>query len=266
MQKRLHDILKAKIKQVKPTLNLRGLKLKRVRNRKREQMVEGTRHTCLGLPNRQADWMATGADRNIIIDRENKQLLKRMEEIALTPQTDCHLRRHHAQTNYGHRRLHVESVNRENRLLLKRLQSAKSVYDSAKWEQERVDMLRRIRYMSEYKEDGTPKFFQFGFDEPPGKAGTHADADSESGRHRTRISRRRGTGTSQRRCATSSSAPALTAKAKRRNRRGTGSGVRAQTASGSRRGRARTIPKAEWGGSPHSRTALPRIQHQGSVA
>lgn len=210
--------------------------------------------------------MAAGADRNIIIDRENKQLLKRMEEIALTPQTDCHLRRHHAQTNYGHRRLHVESVNRENRLLLKRLQSAKSVYDSAKWEQERVDMLRRIRYMSEYKEDGTPKFFQFGFDEPPGKAGTHADADSESGRHRTRNSRRRGTGTSQRRCTTSSSAPALTAKAKRRNRRGTGSGVRAQTASGSRRGRTRTIPKAEWGGSPHSRTALPRIQHQGSVA
>jgi len=42
MQKRLHDILKNKIKHVKPTLDLRSeTKVKRVRNRKQEQMKEG---------------------------------------------------------------------------------------------------------------------------------------------------------------------------------------------------------------------------------
>jgi len=95
-----------------------------------------------------------------------------MEHIQLTPQMDCHLNRRHAQTNYGHRKLHIDSINRENlvrvpacravheptasdlrvprlQMMLKRLQRAKSVYNSAKWEEERKDMLRRIRYMSE---------------------------------------------------------------------------------------------------------------------
>lgn len=54
------------------------------------------------------------SDRNILIDKDNKILLRRMEEISLTPQTDCHLHRRAAQTNYGHRVLYVNQLNEDN--------------------------------------------------------------------------------------------------------------------------------------------------------
>ena len=310
MQKRLHDILQAKIKSVKPTLNLRGLKLKRVRNRKREQMVEGraaarctglsacvrigaippvhTQLSCLRLCRARA----RVPDRNIQIDQENKKLLRRMEEIALTPQVDCHLRRRHAQTNYGHRKLHVDAVNRENlvrircsrlqtpvlhsqcrgppclclihlpllycddaQLMLKRLQGTRSVYNSAKWEEEREDMLRRIRYMSEYKEDGKPKFFQFGF-EPPDDA--NKSKSGGTGGSRSRSSSRASRGSRTKRSKSGGT------RGRRRRRKGSDRDALAHTAPqrAMTAGALGSRAKAEWGGTPeHSKSAvmLPRI-------
>ena len=56
------------------------------------------------------------ADRNIIIDRDNKMLLKRMEEIHMTPQMDCFLDRKDAQSNYVYRVMRMQEINRQNQV------------------------------------------------------------------------------------------------------------------------------------------------------
>ena len=55
-------------------------------------------------------------DRNIIIDQNNKRLLKRMEEIQVTPQMDCFLERKAAQSNYLSRLMQLQAINRENQV------------------------------------------------------------------------------------------------------------------------------------------------------
>ena len=63
-------------------------------------------------------WPGTAvlADRNIIIDRDNKMLLKRMEEIHMTPQMDCFLDRKDAQSNYVYRVMRMQEINRQNQV------------------------------------------------------------------------------------------------------------------------------------------------------
>lgn len=121
-------------------------------------------------------------------------LLRRMEEIQLTPQMDCFLERKPAQSNYVTRLLELQHINRENQVrravctvqvvtshlivhtcatiimtsdttcqkLLRRLDGVHSVFNSSKWEQERKNMEKRIREMSEFDSKGQPKGFSAG--------------------------------------------------------------------------------------------------------
>ena len=83
-------------------------------------------------------------DRNIIIDQNNKRLLKRMEEIQVTPQMDCFLERKAAQSNYLSRLMQLQAINRENQVrMIATLRPPRRATASHSLRTPRVDECRR---------------------------------------------------------------------------------------------------------------------------